>query len=49
VLDAAGVARAGVGFQVPLARFGADRQRELSERAVTLAAELAEALPLDRL
>jgi hypothetical protein len=34
---------------VPLARFGADRQRELSDRVVSLAGELAEALPLDRL
>lgn len=49
VLDRTGTARAGVGFQVPLARFGEERRRVLSERVVTLAAELAAALPLDRL
>lgn len=49
VLDAAGVARAGVGFQVPLARFDESRRTDLARRAVDLAAELAAVLPLDRL
>ena len=49
ILDGAGVARAGVGFQVPLARFGASRRTELAEQAVRLADDLGRILPLERL
>ena len=49
IVDRRGIARAGVGFQVPLARFGDARRSELATAARALAAQLADALPLDRL
>lgn len=49
IVDASGHARAGVGVQVPLARFGDARRLELAELVVGLASDLAGRLPLDRL
>ena len=49
LIDGRGVARAGVGVQVPLARFDRTRRHELAGLVMAAAAELAERLPLDRL